>query len=161
MGVTQKSFAQLVSERVLTPLELTNTSPNPLKPEACKAAGRDADLFLRRSARGYAFDGKTPVEYPRHFVTAAGLVSTVGDMLRFSRALDNDRLLRPETRRTAFAPARTAKGKPLPYGLGWFIQELNGVKLIWHYGRVDAEHRKPVVVHRPDECTGEFFNTSF
>lgn len=133
-GVTQKSFAQLVGERVLTPLELTNTSPNPLNPDACKAAGRDADVFLKRSARGYAFDGKTPVEYPKHFVTAAGLVSTVGDLLRFSVALDDDRLLRPETRQMAFSPARSSKGKTLPYGLGWFIQERNGVKLIWHYG---------------------------
>jgi CubicO group peptidase (beta-lactamase class C family) len=25
-------------------------------------------------------------------------------------------------------------GKPLPYGLGWFIQEKEGIKLTWHYG---------------------------
>ncbi len=25
-------------------------------------------------------------------------------------------------------------GKVLPYGLGWFVQNIEGVKLIWHYG---------------------------
>lgn len=103
--MTGKTFAQLVAERILNPLNLTNTSPNPLNPAACKAAGRDAAAYLQRSARGYAFDGHTPVEYPKHFVTAAGLVSTVGDMLRFSMALDTDQLLRHETREMAFSPA--------------------------------------------------------
>ena len=133
-GVTRKSFAELVNERVLKPLELTNTSPNPLNPVACEAAGRDAGVFLRRSASGYAFDGKTPVDYPKYFGTASGLVSTVGDVLRFSMALDADQLLRPATKQLAFTPATTSTGKALPYGLGWFIQQRRGVKLVWHYG---------------------------
>ena len=133
-GKTQKSFAQLVAERVLDPLGLTNTSPNPYSPVACAAAGRDAAVFLERSARGYAFDGKTPVEYAKHFVTAAGLVSTVGDMLRFSMALDEDKLLRPETKALAFTPAKTSSGKSLPYGLGWFVLQEDGAKIVWHYG---------------------------
>lgn len=131
---TGKAFAELVAERVLNPLRLTNTSPNPLNPTACAAAGRDANAFLDRSARGYAFNGETPVDYPKHFVTAAGLVSNVGDMLQFAIALDGDGLLRPETRELMFTPAKTAKGKPLPYGMGWFIQQRKGVKIIWHYG---------------------------
>jgi CubicO group peptidase (beta-lactamase class C family) len=115
-------------------LGLTNTSPNPFNPAACAAAGRDAGEFLRRSARGYASDGKTPVDYPKHFVTAAGLVSTVSDVLRFSMALDGDQLLRPETKRLAFTPARSSSGKVLPYGMGWFVQQRRGVKILWHYG---------------------------
>jgi CubicO group peptidase (beta-lactamase class C family) len=133
-GVTGKSFAELVAERVLTPLGLTSTAPNPYNRTACVAAGRDPDLFLQRSAHGYAFDGKTPVEYPAHFVTAAGLVSTVGDVLRFSLGLDRGQLLQPATKELAFTPARSSRGKVLPYGLGWFVQNRRGVKLVWHYG---------------------------
>jgi CubicO group peptidase (beta-lactamase class C family) len=133
-GVTQQSFARLVGERVLKPLGLTNTAPNPLNPAACAEADRDAGVFLKRSARGYAFDGKTPVDYPKHFVTASGLVSTVGDVLRFSMALDADLLLRPETRQLAFTPAKASNGKVLPYGLGWFIQRRGGATILWHYG---------------------------
>ena len=80
------------------------------------------------------FDGATPVEYPRHFVTAAGLVSTTGDVLRFANALDGDALLRPETRRLMFSPARSPDGRALAYGLGWFVQQRRGVTVLWHYG---------------------------
>jgi CubicO group peptidase (beta-lactamase class C family) len=133
-GVTGKGFAELVGERVLTPLALTNTAPNPHNPAACSAAGRDPEAFLQRSALGYAFDGKTPAEYPAHFVTAAGLVSTVGDVLRFSVGLDEGQLLQPATRELAFTPARSSRGRVLPYGLGWFVQNRRGVKVVWHYG---------------------------
>jgi CubicO group peptidase (beta-lactamase class C family) len=132
--VTRKSFAQALSERVLEPLGLTNTSPNPYDSAACAIAGRDPAVFFQRTARGYAFDGRTPVEYPKHFVTAAGLVSTAGDVLRFSIALEGDKLLRPATKELAFTAARTAKGEVLPYGMGWFIQQRLGVKILWHYG---------------------------
>jgi CubicO group peptidase (beta-lactamase class C family) len=134
MGVSGKTFARLVDERILDPLALTNTSPNPLNPAACAEAHRDPALFLERSARGYAFDGVTPVDYPRHFVTAAGMVSTVGDLLRFSMALDDDALLRPETRELMFTPARSSKGRILPYAQGWFVQQYRGNTLLWHYG---------------------------
>ena len=133
-GTAKKSFAQLVGERVLTPLDLTNTSPNPYNLAACAATGRDAGEFLRRSAHGYAFDGKTPVAYAKHIVSASGLVSTVGDVLRFSLALDGDELLRPETKRLAFTPAKSTSGKVLPYGMGWFVQQRRGVRILWHYG---------------------------
>jgi len=128
-GTTGKSFAELVGERILGPLELTNTSPNPYNSAACAAAKRDPAIFLRGSARGYAFDGKTPVEYPKHFVTAAGLVSTVGDVLKFSMALDGNKLLKQETRELMFTPARTSQGKVLPYAMGWFIQHRHGAKI--------------------------------
>ena len=98
------------------------------------AAGRDPKAFLQRSAHGYAFDGKTPAQYPAHFITAAGLVSTVGDVLRFSMGLDGGRLLQPATKELAFTPARSSRGRVLPYGLGWFLQNRRGVKVVWHYG---------------------------
>lgn len=133
-GVTGQSFATEVSRRILEPATLTNTCPNPHSPEACREAGRDAVEFARRLAQGYEPDGATPVEYKRHFVTAAGLVSTVGDMVRFSAALDDGRLLPVEMQRLAYTPAVTSTGKRLPYGLGWFVQERHGVQVLWHYG---------------------------
>jgi CubicO group peptidase (beta-lactamase class C family) len=96
-GVTGRTFASEVSARILEPLALTNTSPNPLQPKSCEEARRDAADFRRRLAQGYRSEDLTPVEYKEHFVTAAGLVSTVGDMVRFSDALDDGLLLRPDT----------------------------------------------------------------
>lgn len=133
-GVTGQSFATEVTRRILQPLALTNTCPNPHSPDACREAGRDAVEFAHRLAQGYEPDGVSPVDYQRHFVTAAGLVSTVGDMIRFSAALDDGRLLPVEMRRIAYAPAVTSTGKSLPYGIGWFVQDRRGVQVLWHYG---------------------------
>ena len=33
-----------------------------------------------------------------------------------------------------FSPTLSTTGKQLPYGLGWFVQEIEGVKVAWHYG---------------------------
>jgi CubicO group peptidase (beta-lactamase class C family) len=133
-GVTGRTFASEVSARILEPLALTNTSPNPLQPKSCEEARRDAADFRRRLAQGYRSEDLTPVEYKEHFVTAAGLVSTVGDMVRFSDALDDGLLLRPDTMRLAYTPPVAPGGKPLPYALGWFVQQHRGVQLVWHYG---------------------------
>lgn len=133
-GVTGHSFAREISERILEPLSLTNTCPNPESLESCKEARRDAEEFRRRLAQGYTPHGVTPVDYKQHFVTAAGLVSTVGDMVKFSHALDTCELLKPDTLDLMFTPAVTSRGRRLPYALGWFVQEYRGVRLVWHYG---------------------------
>ena len=133
-NVTGRSFAVEISHRILEPLGLTNTCPNPESPESCKEALRDAAEFRRRLAQGYSSETLAPVDYRKHFLTAAGLVSTVGDMVRFSTALDDGALLSSEMRRLAFTPAVTRTGKRLPYGLGWFVQERKGTQLLWHYG---------------------------
>jgi CubicO group peptidase (beta-lactamase class C family) len=134
IGTTGHSFATEVSRRILMPLELTNTCPNPQSVESCREAGRDPAEFLRRLAQGYDSDGIAPVDYKGHFVTAAGLVSTVGDVVRFSAALDDGRLLNPEMTRLMVTPATTSKGRRLPYAMGWFVQERRGIPILWHYG---------------------------
>jgi CubicO group peptidase (beta-lactamase class C family) len=133
-GATGKSFAELARLYVLDPLVLTNTSPNPAHAKNCIEAGRDPEVFARRLAQGYEPDGVTEVAYKQHFRTAAGMVSTVGDMVRFSNAWDEGKILRPESRDLAFTPARSNSGKRLAYGLGWFVQERKSGKLVWHYG---------------------------
>jgi CubicO group peptidase (beta-lactamase class C family) len=63
-----------------------------------------------------------------------GIVTTVLDLAKFDIALDEDRLLRAETRARMFTPALSNSGKVLPYALGWFVEEIEGRKVYWHYG---------------------------
>jgi len=68
-------------------------------------------------------------------VCAAGeATSTVLDLAQFDIALDEDRLLKPETRAQMFTPPRNSQGQTLPYALGWFVEEIGGRTVIWHYG---------------------------
>jgi CubicO group peptidase (beta-lactamase class C family) len=129
-----RSFASLLRERILDPAGLADTAPNPGQPSSCLEARRDPEIVAGRMARGYDPGGETAVEYRKHFVTAAGLVSTAADMARFSIALDDGRLLQERSVERMFSPAVSPAGAPLPYALGWFVQEVNGRKLAWHYG---------------------------
>jgi CubicO group peptidase (beta-lactamase class C family) len=134
--VTNEPFALRLSERVLQPLALDHTSPNPQDAAACALAGRDAAAVRGALATGYGLDDDEPVqvEYPGHFSTAAGLVSTPRDVARFAAALVAGQLLAPATRELAWTPAVGAGGAPLPYGLGWFVKDVAGERVVWHYG---------------------------
>ena len=66
--------------------------------------------------------------------TASGLVSTVEDLARFDAALDAGTLIRKESVARLFTPAVSNEGAVLPYGLGWFVEEVEGLQVVWHYG---------------------------
>jgi CubicO group peptidase (beta-lactamase class C family) len=68
-------------------------------------------------------------------VSAAGeATSTVLDLAKFDVALDEGRLIGAESRERMFTPAVTGSGKTLPYALGWFVEEIAGRRVAWHYG---------------------------
>jgi hypothetical protein len=75
------------------------------------------------------------VDYPKIFSTAAGLISNIDDMLKYATAYDGNLLLTDDLKAKVFSPMiSTTNGKTFPYGLGWFIQEKEGIKINWHYG---------------------------
>ena len=81
--------------------------------------------------RALLADAYTPLDSSK---TAAGVISTVLDLARFDMALDRDKLVSSESREAMFTASRTSDGRVLPYGLGWFVEEPDGLKIVWHYG---------------------------
>ena len=88
----------------------------------------DEMLAARRALLGKGFVHLNAV------TAAAEATSTVLDLAKFDVALDQDRLIRPESRALMWTPAVTRAGKTLPYALGWFVEEIAGRKAMWHYG---------------------------
>ncbi|HEX7878773.1 MAG TPA: serine hydrolase domain-containing protein [Candidatus Eisenbacteria bacterium] len=134
---TGESFARRLMERIITPLALEHTAPNPFNPTAFAESGGDAPTFIARMATGYGIDDRrrpVAVPYPALFSSAAGLVSTAREVARYSTALDSGQFLSAATRALAYTPARGAGNRLLPYGLGWFISTVSGHTLVWHYG---------------------------
>ncbi|MEZ5288976.1 MAG: serine hydrolase domain-containing protein [Vicinamibacterales bacterium] len=76
---------------------------------------------------------------PSGFSAADGLVSTVRDLARFDAALDDEVLLRRESLSVAWTPANFS-GAPLPTGLGWFVQNYQGEKLIWQFSHIPGAY---------------------
>jgi len=70
-------------------------------------------------------------ENERALSATAGLAASASDVARFSMALDKGRLLSDAMRARAWTPPSASDGRPLPYALGWFVQENRGYHIVW------------------------------
>ena len=76
----------------------------------------------------------SPPPPPQGDGAAGGVISSALDLARFDRALTEGKLLDADSRKMMWTDGRAPDGRVLPYGLGWFVKELNGEKLLWHTG---------------------------
>jgi len=146
--VSEKSFSSLLSERIFEPLGMTRTVPS-------KKMGHQEQILKERTKyyrtdenrQFYEVEVERPMRWPAAFkdmgvelapsllINAGdGIVSTVLDLAIFDNALEQGRLISKNTLETMYTPAVSNNGLTLPYGLGWFIQSIGGIKVIWHYG---------------------------
>jgi CubicO group peptidase (beta-lactamase class C family) len=149
-GATNRTFGELLVERILQPLQLRHTAPNP-RHGAFYLTDLDRDAFVAEMAAGYVLQGSQvyPMNQPTYFGTAAGLVASAEDMATFSLAIDAGLLLEPETWDSVFTAAVSNTGETLPYGFGWFIHYYEGAKLEWHYGYWDSN--SSLIVRAPEK----------
>ncbi|MDR7098835.1 CubicO group peptidase (beta-lactamase class C family) [Lysobacter niabensis] len=142
---TGKPLRQLFVETFLDPLKMRDSVPGPdvADDDTTWAMLGKANLAryrqnLKNSARPYTYWGDGEIVYPgyppRDFWASAGLLSTVRDMAKYDAAIDNHVLLKPETLARAWTPFRSNSGQPLAMGLGWYVTDYRGERLIWHYG---------------------------
>ena len=141
-SATGYSFRQLVIDRILDPLQLHDTMPSPAWPGDVNAyddgAGevRFQQVWDRLATPYWLVQGYGNVRdaYAAYFGSAAGLISSVLDYAAFDAALDDYVFLSEQTQQMAWTPFVSTRGRRLPYGYGWFVQERNGLKYLWHYG---------------------------
>lgn len=121
-------FGEAVVDRVIAPASLTRTAPSTLSDD-------DLDTAAIRAALAQGYDGRgEAIAYPSHVNVAAGLLSTVLDLVAYATAIEEGRLYPPGGAALAFTPARTASGQELPHGLGWFVERRQSGTLAWHFG---------------------------
>jgi CubicO group peptidase (beta-lactamase class C family) len=122
--VSGKSYAQLLRERILTPLGMNDS-------------GLDLDdLVISKRAQGYlpAKDGFSRVR-PESMTVAwsvGGMYSTTGDLLRWERGLFGGKVIS-----AAALKAMTTPGKG-GYGMGVFVNEENGQTVVGHGGSIEG-----------------------
>ena len=76
---------------------------------------------------------------------ANGLVSTVRDLARFDAAIDNHELLLVATQNVAWSPVQLGDREPAPTGLGWFVQNYRGNRVVWHFGALPNAYSALIV----------------
>jgi CubicO group peptidase (beta-lactamase class C family) len=114
-----------------------------------KPCGMDASTTTSQTeivsnlAQGYTqADGKWVKNHRRTdygLVSHFGIVSSVTDMAKFDQALMEGKLLKPETLQQMWTPTKTASGDvghamAATYGMGWFLEEINGHRIVQHGG---------------------------
>jgi CubicO group peptidase (beta-lactamase class C family) len=136
-----KPIRRVFEERIIIPFSMTDTAPGedsgacPPFPDAIDdyMAARDARVLMT-AARPYRVEKglkAVPVEdAPGVLSAAGGMITSVRDLANFAAGLD------PALMAPAFTPVRNSSGTANPYGLGWFVQTVRGVKIVWHYGEV-------------------------
>ena len=145
---TGKPFVNVVVETFFEPLGMTGSVPyHHVVADADKwvaSLGKDRlDRYrqnLTRFAQPYGYYGAGEIVHstypPEDFIgAAAGLLSTVRDMAKYDIAIDRHIFLKKETQERAWTPFFSNGGARLPYGLGWFVTDHDGHKLVWHYGQ--------------------------
>jgi CubicO group peptidase (beta-lactamase class C family) len=119
-----QSLSSLLIEHILNPFGMSDSAPFYLLDQPAYQHIR-TKLF-----KPYSY-GRS---YFTEFSAAGGFVSTVLDLAKFDIALDQDRLIRPETRALAFTAQILTSGEPPVYGLGWYVEEFQGTQIAWHQG---------------------------
>ena len=132
MAATDTPFSTLVERHVFEPAGMTASARKhralPLPPTV---AARLAPPH-RLDASGALV--RAPDLAPQGDGAAGGVVSSVLDLARFDIALDEGRLISEASRTEMLTPTQTLDGSPAPYGLGFYVQDHAGLRLVWHGG---------------------------
>ena len=135
------TYPQLVAGGLLDPLGMSQSVPGTDLDDSSSPNRRwfpsaildRYSAVLGRKAVPYRVDDRgraTRSEVPSEELDAStGMVSTVRDLARFDVALDDGFLLDLATRTSAWTRVGST-----PMGLGWFVQDERGERIVWHFG---------------------------
>ncbi len=150
--VTGVLFSTLVDSLVLRPAGMRDAArTNRRLPLRADLAARLA-LPYHLDSLGRAVRSDPPP--PQGDGAAGGVIASALDLAHFDIALSNGVLLSPASRAMLWAPTRTSSGTALPYGLGWFLGELNRRRVAWHTGLWEGQYSAlylKVLGDRPEE----------
>ena len=169
-----RPYPRLVYDDIMTGLAMTYAVPG----GDVRVSGSDLRFMfpipiirefaerLDRMAVPYRVDSSrraTPFDYKVPTLDASnGFVASVRDIASFEAALDGDSLLSSRIRDLAWQPRFGG-----PMGYGWFVQQVSGRKVVWHFGlepnafsslviKVPAEGLTLILLANSDGLTGPF-----
>lgn len=138
--VSGMSYGELVEKKIFEPLEMRNTY-----------YGSRSRIIPNR-AIGYQFGRELRnAEYLSQTqpFSAGAIMSTVDDLSKWQRAIQNNTLVKEETIETAFTNHALKNGKPTYYGYGWMLDEVNGSLTREHSGGIFGYSSN--AIHLPKE----------
>jgi len=146
--VSGKKFSDLLVDNIIRPLNMNRSVPS------INNSIRQQVLVDRAKYYKMGFGGDfVSSSYPVKLSSSAGMISTVLDLAKFDIAMDRNLIVSKESKAIMFTPTISNSGKPLPYGLGWFVQNHKGKKLVWHYGWAPKAYSSLILKVPEEEVT--------
>jgi len=128
--VTGKTYPEYLQENFFTPLGMTSSYYG------------DDTRIIKNRASGYqpGEGGTVNADYLSMTLpyAAGSIMSTVDDLYKWNRALHSYKLVKKETLDMAHTSYKLTDGKPVGYGYGWSLSELQGSRSIEHGGGING-----------------------
>lgn len=150
--VSGRSFPALIDAEIAGPLGLTHTgfsfAANKGPSRWSKVLPRRAPVYAWEADAQYVSDGL----YPEITYAAGGMFSSARDLAKVFAALDQGRLLKPESLQILETPPPLTGGGTGGFGVGWTTGRLRGAPVVGHSGGpaladvLRAEDRKLTVI---------------
>jgi len=132
-AVSGKTFMDYLKENIFKPAGMTHTfQDDPLKIIVHRSAPYDT---IRKGELGNSVYVNTSYKIP-----GGGIISDVEDMSRFMIAIQQGKLIKPETWKQMITEVKTNSGEKTYYGFGWILgfPPVNGLpnlpSAVWHGG---------------------------
>jgi CubicO group peptidase (beta-lactamase class C family) len=123
--VSGKPYAQLLQERIFTPLGMKDSGYDSARPLLSKRAAGYDKQFDGSYVNTSFLDMSLPY-------AAGALYSTVDDLYKWDQALYTDSVMSAASKDQMFTPGL------FDYGYGWIIKQQDGVKTIEHGGGING-----------------------
>src|SRR5688572_5449946 len=150
-GASGRQYSEVMRELVWTPAGMNDTrmdSPVDVIPHRVTGY-RLEDNQLKRS---------NFVDISSRFA-AGGVRSTVVDMVRFAKAVDDGKLLNPEWVDRMWSSAETNTHRLVHYGLGWSVFSVNGHYQVNHSG--SQQETRTLLIYFPARDLAIAFASNF
>jgi CubicO group peptidase (beta-lactamase class C family) len=127
--VSGEPFGQFLEQRIFRPLGMKHT----LAYEKGKNEVEQRAFGYRKDGDKWAFSDQSPTSA---VLGDGGVYSSLDDLALWDRALARHTLLSAADMAPALTPVGVAddKGKPAPYGFGWFLDSYRGRERMYHDG---------------------------
>ena len=141
--VSGKSYDAFLEDRVFKPLGMADTRHN------------SPDEVIPNRAVGYLWDGAGGLhngEFLKYQMTNhgdRGILTTALDLIKWDIALSSDRILMPSSKEAMWSRVKLNDGSTFGYGLGWFLENVNGHRHVYHPG--GAPGTATIISRYPDD----------
>lgn len=129
---TDRTWRQWLYKYVIEPAKLDSVAAGWRDPGKGIALTNLAPPFRHAPEEA---DGLAPSILPNPELNASsGIIASALDLARFSIALDQGEILSAQMREVMWTPPKDLDGQASPYAYGWYVQNWQGHRLVWHGG---------------------------